>query len=115
MLLNPRTVVATCFLSLAAWHPGFAQASADCAKPAKRAATPILPVIGTAPETGVVGFVGAGTVAPTVSDLANGTLFLSYGLGLRALKNAAQRSAIRIDYGLGKGSSGLYVALGQAF
>jgi len=64
---------------------------------------------------GVVGFAGVGTVGPTVSDLTSNTLLPSYGIGLRALMNASQRSMIRIDYGRGRGSSGLYVALGQSF
>lgn len=66
-------------------------------------------------RVGVVGFVGAGTVASAIADLPKGALLPTYGGGLRFLMNAEQRSAIRIDFGLGKGSSGLYVSLGQAF
>lgn len=64
---------------------------------------------------GVVAFVGAGSVAPTVGKLPEATVRPSYGAGLRILLFPAQRATIRIDYGRGSGSSGLYVALGEAF
>ncbi len=64
---------------------------------------------------GVVGFAGVGGVAPTVGKLAEATVRPSYGAGLRILLFPAERATIRIDYARGTGSSGLYVALGEAF
>ena len=64
---------------------------------------------------GVVGFVGAGGVAPSTGKLSETTVRPSYGAGLRILLFPAQRATIRIDYGRGTGSSGLYLALGEAF
>jgi len=64
---------------------------------------------------GLAGFAGAGTVAPTVSDLASSTLLPSFGAGARWLLLPKQRTTIRVDYGVGKGSSGLYIAFNEAF
>lgn len=60
---------------------------------------------------GFVAFGGAGVVLPTVQR----TPIPTWGAGLRYLLVPAERLAIRVDYGRGKGSGGLYVALGEAF
>ena len=71
-----------------------------------------LPVIG---RVGVAAFAGAGTVAPNLSDIASSKLLPSLGGGLRYLLLPKQRTTIRVDYGVGKGSSGLYIAFNEAF
>jgi hypothetical protein len=60
---------------------------------------------------GVVAFAGAGVVRPTV----HASPLPTFGSGLRYLLLPDERLAIRVDYGRGKGSAGLYVALGEAF
>ena len=71
-----------------------------------------MPVAG---KFGLAGFAGAGTVAPTASKLASGTLFPSFGAGARWLLIPKSRTTIRVDYGIGKESSGLYVAFNEAY
>jgi hypothetical protein len=39
----------------------------------------------------------------------------SFGAGARWLLLPKQRTTVRVDYGVGKGSSGLYVAFNEAF
>jgi len=71
-----------------------------------------LPVTG---KLGIAGFAGAGTVAPTPSKLASSTLLPSFGAGARWLLIPKSRTTVRVDYGIGKGSSGLYVAFNEAY
>ena len=71
-----------------------------------------MPVAG---RLGVAAFAGAGTVAPSFSMLSSSTLMPSFGAGARWLLLPKQRTTVRVDYGLGKGSSGLYVAFNEAF
>ena len=71
-----------------------------------------MPVAG---RFGVAGFAGAGTVAPSISKLTSSTLFPSFGAGGRYLLLPKQRTTVRVDYGFGKGSSGLYVAFNEAY
>ena len=71
-----------------------------------------LPVVG---RIGVAAFAGGGTVAPALSDLASSKLLPSVGAGLRYLLLPKQRTTVRVDYGVGKGSSGLYIAFNEAF
>jgi outer membrane protein assembly factor BamA len=60
-------------------------------------------------------FAGAGGVAHSLADLRGRDLVPSYGLGLRWLLLPREGTTVRIDYGRGKGSGGLYVAFNEAF
>jgi outer membrane protein assembly factor BamA len=64
---------------------------------------------------GAVGFVGMGNVAEKFSQLDSGTLKSVYGIGLRFLFDRKERIQLRIDVGWGKGSSGFYVSVFEAF
>jgi outer membrane protein assembly factor BamA len=64
---------------------------------------------------GMAGFAGAGTVAPTLADVGSSTLLPSFGVGARWLLLPKQRTTVRVDYAMGKGSSGLYIAFNEAF
>jgi hypothetical protein len=60
-------------------------------------------------------FAGIGGVGPDVGSIGDVTL-PTYGAGLRYRVFTGERSALRVDYALGKaGSSGLYIALNEAF
>lgn len=64
---------------------------------------------------GFTAFGGGGVVTPQLSKLADATVLPSVGGGIRALLVPAQRATVRVDFGVGKGSTGLYVALNEAF
>lgn len=65
---------------------------------------------------GAVLFTGIGDVSHTVGDYNFGSLKYSYGGGLRIAVDKKEKLNIRIDYGAaGKGNSGLYFQLGEAF
>ena len=64
---------------------------------------------------GVAAFAGAGTVAPSLSTLTSSTLLPSFGAGARWLLLPRQRTTIRVDYVVGKGSAGFYIAFNDAF
>lgn len=66
-------------------------------------------------RVGLVAFAGGGLVAPALRRLDQAELFPSVGVGLRFLLVPAQRAGIRVDYGRGRGSSRIYVALNEAF
>ena len=67
-------------------------------------------------RVGGVLFGGAGTVAPTLGDIANTSVFPTYGAGVRVQIDPRQRTAVRADYGRGRdGASGLYIGFNQAF
>ena len=70
------------------------------------------PVVG---RFGVAAFAGAGTVAPSFSKLTSSTILPTYGAGARWLLIPKQRTTVRVDYGFGKSSSGLYIAFNEAF
>jgi outer membrane protein assembly factor BamA len=62
---------------------------------------------------GIVGWVGAGTMAPSFHELDNGRWLPSAGVGYRF--EFKPRMNVRLDYGIGKGSSGFYFQVGEAF
>lgn len=64
---------------------------------------------------GVVGFASVGEVAPDISGFSLPGLHYAYGCGLRILVKEREKVNLRIDYGWGKGSSGLYVMIKEAF
>ncbi|WP_232012474.1 BamA/TamA family outer membrane protein [Cedecea lapagei] len=62
---------------------------------------------------GVVGWLGAGTMGPDIHSLGEGRWLPSVGVGYRF--EFKPRMNIRLDYGIGKGSSGFYFQVGEAF
>lgn len=64
---------------------------------------------------GGVAFASTGGVAPKIGELSNNLRF-AYGGGIRFLLNENEGANIRIDYGVGgKGNSGFYLTIGEAF
>lgn len=64
---------------------------------------------------GAVAFAGAGTVAPTLGDLTAGAWYPSVGAGVRYLLSPRDRTMLRLDFGIGRGSKGISVGVGEAF
>ncbi|MCP5052626.1 MAG: BamA/TamA family outer membrane protein [bacterium] len=64
---------------------------------------------------GLVGFTGIGQVAPTLGELGFDNLKPSYGLGLRYLFDKKEKIRIRFDLAFGKGTSGFYFSVFEAF
>ena len=64
---------------------------------------------------GVVGFVGFGNVAPSVSQLGFDHLKSSWGFGLRYAAKAKERLNIRIDFGFGTQNPGFYLNIRESF
>ncbi len=64
---------------------------------------------------GVCAWVGAGRVAPTVKELDVEGLHPNYGLGLRLKINKKDNINIRVDYGIGAKSTGIYINILEAF
>jgi outer membrane protein assembly factor BamA len=64
---------------------------------------------------GLAAFVGLGDVAEKVSRFDLKNLKYSYGLGLRFIFDQRQTLNIRLDFGFGKGTSGVYFTAAEAF
>jgi hypothetical protein len=64
---------------------------------------------------GVVGFLGFGDVADRIKNLRFGDFKYSYGFGLRYIFNREQKFNMRLDFGFGKGTSGIYITGSEAF
>ncbi|WP_446717724.1 BamA/TamA family outer membrane protein [Erwinia sp. OLCASP19] len=62
---------------------------------------------------GIVAWLGAGTMSPSFHQLNNGRWLPSTGVGYRF--EFKPRMNIRLDYGIGKSSSGFYFQVGEAF
>src|SRR5690606_6453168 len=62
-----------------------------------------------------VAFGAVGTVMPRLRDLKTDSTKWTLGAGLRYNINKADPTYIRVDYGFGKETSGLYVTFGEAF
>ena len=60
-------------------------------------------------------FAGVGGVAPALSQFAVNTTRATYGFGLRYLFDPIEKLNIRIDFGFGKNTSGLYITANEAF
>jgi len=71
-----------------------------------------LPVWG---RLGAVGFAGLGDVADKLAHVRFGNLKYSIGAGLRFMLNKTERTQLRLDFGWGKGTSGMYFTAGEAF
>jgi outer membrane protein assembly factor BamA len=66
-------------------------------------------------RVGVVAFAGAGTVAPEFSKLGTRTWYPSVGAGVRYVLSPRERTVARLDLGIGRGSFGISVGIGEAF
>jgi len=64
---------------------------------------------------GLTAFAGAGQVGRTIDDFAFSELHYSYGGGLRLMVQKKEKLNLRVDFGFGKNSSGVYVILREAF
>ena len=64
---------------------------------------------------GFTAFAGCGEVASTLPDFSIQGLKPTYGAGLRILADRKENVNMRFDFARGKGSSGFYVAFGEAF
>ena len=64
---------------------------------------------------GVTAFIGGGEVAPTLKDFTFGGIKPNYGLGLRFKLDKKEHVNLRVDYGFGVQSRGLYVEISEAF
>lgn len=66
-------------------------------------------------RVGVVAFAGAGVVASRFSGLATQTWYPSIGAGLRYVLVPKDRTVGRVDFGIGRGSFGISLGIGEAF
>jgi hypothetical protein len=64
---------------------------------------------------GLVGFAGVAQVADQVSGFALDRFWLAGGIGLRFAWSPEERINIRLDYGAGSNSSGVYITITEAF
>lgn len=64
---------------------------------------------------GVVGFAGTAQVADKVSHFATNRFWFAGGLGLRFFWDPREHISLRIDYGIGNNSSGMYITVSEAF
>lgn len=64
---------------------------------------------------GVVGFVGLGGIAPTLSDFASATVLPNYGAGVRFKIIPSENINLRIDYGRGRDTGNFYFGISEAF
>lgn len=64
---------------------------------------------------GVVGFLGFGDVVDKVAHFKLSDFKYSVGFGLRYILNKEQNLNIRLDFGFGNGTSGVYITGGEAF
>jgi outer membrane protein assembly factor BamA len=64
---------------------------------------------------GAVLFGGVGDVAHRLNDFQIHSLKYSIGFGFRLNINPEERMNVRIDFGYGKNTSGLYIEIGEAF
>lgn len=67
-------------------------------------------------RVGAALFGGAGMAGDRLSTMGDRRLLPTYGVGLRAQIDQVQRTAVRADFGRGRGgASGLYIGFNQAF
>lgn len=62
---------------------------------------------------GAVAWVGCGTVFPSFKELKGEDLLINYGIGLRF--EFKHNVNVRVDYGFGKGTSGIVFGMSEAF
>ncbi len=64
---------------------------------------------------GVAAFAGWGDVSSRPGDFKLSGLKFSAGAGLRLVLNKSERTLLRLDFGWGRGTSGMYFTAGEAF
>ena len=64
---------------------------------------------------GMVGFAGAAQVADKIGHLGLKRFWFAGGIGLRFAWNPDERVNLRLDYGVGKNSNGIYITVTEAF
>jgi outer membrane protein assembly factor BamA len=64
---------------------------------------------------GIVSFLGIGDVSNKLKYFKINEFKPSAGLGIRAMMNPQEKLNIRLDWGIGKQTSGLYITIGEAF
>jgi hypothetical protein len=64
---------------------------------------------------GLVGFLGAGQVADRTREMSWNAFKPTYGFGLRFVLDTKEKVDIRVDFGWGRGTSGIYFAINEAF
>lgn len=64
---------------------------------------------------GMVGFVGLGSIAPTLAGFSSATLLPNYGAGLRIKIIPSENINLRIDYGRGRDTGNFYFGISEAF
>jgi outer membrane protein assembly factor BamA len=64
---------------------------------------------------GVVGFVSTGQVSDSFKNFKLNEFHHAYGFGLRLMVQEKENLNLRVDFGFGKNSSGIYVILKEAF
>jgi outer membrane protein assembly factor BamA len=67
------------------------------------------------PRFGGVVFAGAGDVAPSFSAFHLKDIKPTYGAGLRFMMDPKEKLTLRVDFGVGRGSNGIYLAMKEAF
>jgi len=64
---------------------------------------------------GMVAFAGVSNIADKIGNLSIDNIKYSLGLGLRFCVVPKEKTNIRLDYGFGKGTSGMYITAKEAF
>jgi outer membrane protein assembly factor BamA len=64
---------------------------------------------------GLAGFVSAGQVAPDLQSYGLNDFHYAYGGGIRLMLHEKEKLNLRVDFGFGKDSHGVYVILKEAF
>jgi hypothetical protein len=64
---------------------------------------------------GLVGFAGVAQVADRIGILAMNRFWFAGGVGLRFAWSPEERINLRLDYGVGSNSSGMYITMTEAF
>lgn len=64
---------------------------------------------------GLVGFFSAGKVKESFSDLMEGAFNTAYGFGIRFVFDPREHINIRLDFGFGHDSNGIYFSIYEAF
>lgn len=64
---------------------------------------------------GIVGFAGGAQVADRIGRLGIGRFWYTGGLGLRYAWDPVEKLNLRLDYGVGSNSSGMYITATEAF
>ncbi|MCX6132739.1 MAG: BamA/TamA family outer membrane protein [Ignavibacteriales bacterium] len=64
---------------------------------------------------GLVGFAGVAQVANRISQFGLGRFWFAGGAGIRFAWNPEERVNLRLDYGIGNNSDGIYITMTEAF